>query len=40
VNRHIFVILLANRKIKGHVKRNQFDRQQRTGVTDWFNAKI
>jgi transposase len=31
--------LLANRKIKGYVKHNQFDRQQRTGVTDWFKTE-
>lgn len=31
--------LLANRKIKGYVKHNQFDRQQRSGVTDWFRSE-
>jgi hypothetical protein len=31
--------LLANRKIKGYVKHNQFDRQQRKGVTDWFKVE-
>ena len=31
--------LLKNRKIKGYVKHNQFDRQQRSGLTDWFKSE-
>jgi transposase len=31
--------LLANRKIKGYVKHNQFDRQQGDKVTDWFKTE-
>ena len=31
--------LLANRKIKAYVKHNQFDRQQRSGMTDWFRSE-
>jgi len=31
--------LLVNRKIKGYVKHNQFDRNQRSGETDWFKSE-
>lgn len=31
--------LLANRKIKGYVKHNQFDRQQHSKETDWFKSE-
>ena len=32
-------LLLSKRKIKGYVKHNQFDRQQRNKQTDWFKSE-
>lgn len=32
-------LLLANRKIEGYVKHNQFDLQQRSGAKDWFKSE-